>query len=426
MSDESFKLNLYPLTDGEFIGTIKVQQTPETGKQTPEDTSLIETVIILDKSGSMGDQARRLTNEIIPLFLSKLLYDEKRVMHFITFDSVSALYSKRIEDMRNFTCSGEGGTTMAPAVVKCQEIFGTFVNNYGKPIRLLTISDGEIQDMNETEKAAESFVKFLANHDFTINSQAVRLFTSSSQPDTRAIASLLQVNNTTTSQLLDISSTESNESIAEKIADLFRGDNLANSINLSTKNNIVIKFPWESTNTSENLALTPGDNLFWLRAVPSNEIRVSGKSVEVALEVPLTMMKFQELMKEMLDYIVDQMKILKVIVTDVIEKKMQSMLQYFEKTEDDLIKKSNFPSLHQKKISKVLALISNDKNIKNLDQAQMAEYLRQAGVTAVDPSWIEKLFNYGIDIDGIFKNQYAVAAFMSFFAISIFCSFRRN
>lgn len=410
-------LKLYPLTDDEFIGTVKVQQTPK------QDTSLLETVIILDKSGSMGDQARRLTNEIIPSFLSKLSYNEKQVIHFITFDSVSNLYSKRIEEMKSLTISGNGGTTMAPAVGICQQIFGTFVNDYGKPIRLLTISDGEIGDMNETEKAAETFVKFLAKHDFTISSQAVRLFTSSSQPDTRGIASLLQVNNTTTSHLLDISSSESNESIAEKIADLFRGDNLANSINLTTKNKIVIKFPWEPTNTSSNLALTPGDNLFWLKAVPSNEIKISGKSIEVALEIPLTMLKFQELMKEMLDYIVDQMKILKVIGTEATEKKVQNMLEYFEKTEDNLIKKSNFPSLHQKKISKVLALIADDKNIKNLDQAQMAEYLRKAGFTAEEPTWVEKLFNYGIDIDEIFKNQYAVAALMSIFAMAFYFLF---
>jgi hypothetical protein len=410
MSQNSYELKVYPLAEEEFIGMVNVQETPVSD----QDASLVETVIILDRSTSMKDAARRVTNEIIPLFLSKLSYDEKQVIHFITFDSVSELYSKRIEELKSLSITARGNTVMAPAVVKCQQLLEKF--DYSKPIRLLTISDGEVSDIAQTENAASVFVEFLKKHDFSINSQAVRLFTSTSQPDTTALASLLQINNTTTTQLADISTSEINDSIAEKIADLFRNDNLANGKNLTTKYKIMIKFPWEFSE-SAHLTLTPGENLFWLKAVPTSAIKVGEHPVKTVMQQSLTLLKFQDLMKEKLDYIVDHMRILKVVGTDSAENTVRRMLEYFEKKEDELIKKSNFPSVHQKKITKVLNVIAKDENIKTLDPAQKAEYLRQAGFTSNESTWVEKLFKYGLDIDQIMKKEFLIAVVFSLLAI---------
>jgi hypothetical protein len=108
-----------------------------------------------------------------------------------------------------------------------------------KPVRILTISDGEVSDRKETEREVSKLVDLLKIKNLTINSQAVRLFTSSTQPDTAALCSLLQLNNATTSQLIDISGFEDDEVIIDKIVKLFKGDNLSAYENLMTESKVL-------------------------------------------------------------------------------------------------------------------------------------------------------------------------------------------
>lgn len=369
MPQESFEIKIYPLADKKFIGTIKVDENLEA-----QDASLVETVILLDRSYSMGESAKRVANEIIPLFLSKLHYSETQVIHFITFDSKTELYSKQIKELKSLRITARDGTVLATAIEKCQQLFGTF--SKGKPIRVLTISDGEVSDIEEAQTAATKLVEFLKLHDFSISSQAVRLFTSSNQPDTTALASLLQINNTSTPRLIDISTFETNNSIAEKIAVLFRYDNLAHGRTLNSTEAIFIKLPWESTASSQ-LTLAPGDNLFWLKSFPSDEMKVGESSVNVITQQPLTLEKFQKLMRKKVNKITEHMKILKIVGTDEAEETVAQMVEYFKKTEEELMVKSESPEAQQKKITEVLDIIASDDFVKDFDAAQKADYLRQ-------------------------------------------------
>lgn len=358
-----YELKIHPVDGEEFIGTIKIEKIHSTS------SSLVQTVILLDRSGSMGDAARRVSNEIIPMFLEKLSYDKNQIVHLITFDLMSHLYSVTVERMKSLQIRAQGGTKMAPAVKKCQEIFRSFDNQ--KPIRLLTISDGKVNDAEETEKTASAFAEFLKKFNFLINSQAVRLFTSKSQPDTTALCSLLRINNTTTSQLVDISTSETNESIATKIANLFKDDKMAKVLSLKTQKKNILKFPWETTPTN-TLALTCGDNLFWVNGEVSENAKIGNEEVEIMVQPQLTLHEFQNLMEEKLNYIVDHMKILKVLGTDEAGDVISKILEYFEGKEGSLSKNSTTET----KISKLLASIANDKNVKNLNSAEKAEYLR--------------------------------------------------
>ena len=99
---------------------------------------------------------------------------------------------------------------MAPAILKLHEKFSELHNSF-VAIRLLTLSDGIIHDPNETKTAAADLVRKLGLNHLTINSHAVRLFTSSSQPETTAISSLLQLNNVIKPQLVDICSSKTND-----------------------------------------------------------------------------------------------------------------------------------------------------------------------------------------------------------------------
>jgi hypothetical protein len=416
MSSQNYFLKTHELTGEEFIGTIQIEKNANS----QQDPSLVQTVIILDRSGSMGQAVGRMVNEIIPKSLTKLSYDNLQVVHLITFDTVTELFSESIRNFRTKTTIGSrGGTVMTPAINKLEELFKTF--DYIKPIRLLTISDGQVHDRANVQTAAGNLVKFLGDHDFSINSQAVRFFTGVNQPDTTALASLLQINNTTTSALIDISTSETNEVIAERIADLFRSDQLDYGRALTTKEKIIVKYPWESSASSQ-LTLTPGENLFWLKSIPTDEAKVDKYRVSVVPQQPLTLLKFQALMDGKLDYIVDHMRILKVIGSSETENIVNQMLQYFEQKEEFLIRKSfivqwfGLDWIHRTKISKVLEIIAKEDNIQKLGPAEKAEYLRQAGFTKENPTFVERLFDFGIDIDSEESRRMFIVLIVAFFA----------
>ncbi|CRK94874.1 CLUMA_CG008366, isoform A [Clunio marinus] len=374
-----YELHLHPLAEKDFIGSIKIELDL---KKKPEQQNVIQTVVILDRSGSMGHAARRLTNEIIPMALSMLSYKKLQTIHLITFDSLSQLYTVTVERMKSLPIRAQGGTNMAPAIRKIQILFETFQSD--KPIRVLTISDGQVGDRQETEKAAAGLVEFLKDREFTINSQAVRFFTSETQPDTKALCSLLQINNTTTSQLIDIPAEEENEIIAEQIASLFMSDNLCDGQTLSTDSEIILKFPWE-TSTSQ-LTLVPGENVFWLKEIPSDEIKIGEEPINIVTETPLTLPKFQALMEGKLFYIVDHMKVLKVVGTEEANNKIEKMVKYFQNTENDLEDSfNNEVKATQRKIADILTVIADDKTVTNLNSAQKAEYLRESSLLTEQP-----------------------------------------
>ena len=411
--NETYNLKLHPMGENEFIGTIKME---ESSNEIVESSELIETVVILDRSGSMADAVRRVTNEIIPLFLAKLSYESQKIIHFITFDTKAQLFTVTIDRMKSLTIRAQGGTNMAPAVVKLEEVLQNFEMNGS--IRVLTISDGSVGDQKDSLKASTSFAEFCKVKKFSINSQAVRLFTSESQPDTTALCSLLQINNVTKSKLADISSKESNEIIATKIAELFKNDGLANNKTLKSESNAIMKFPWESS--SAQIKLKPGNNVFWMNEKPSEGIKIDDIPVDIQLQPPMTLKKFQALMVDKLDFIVDHMKILKVVGTEEAEKVVGKMLDYFQKTEDNLTQKSslvkyfNVKSLHKNKISNLLASIAKDEKINDLNSEQKADYLRgNEDQNNENSSLLEKILDSGLDIDSDeFKKAFLIIFFL--------------
>lgn len=158
--------------DQEYIGTITVKTTVQ-HKKAPNG---INYIIILDYSSSMGDSVCRITNEILPIFFTKLFYEKSQIIHLITFDSRTAHFEVKVANFNNLSIQAGGNTFMSPAVSMFKEILQDFeVSKTEKPIRLLTISGGEVDDPYEVKKVAQSFKDF-ATSNFKINSQAVRFF----------------------------------------------------------------------------------------------------------------------------------------------------------------------------------------------------------------------------------------------------------
>ncbi|KAJ6641381.1 Flagellar attachment zone protein 1 [Pseudolycoriella hygida] len=353
-------LTLYPVDENEYIGKIWV---PKGG------LSIVETVVILDGSSSMGDTTRRFIHEIIPAVL-KLISPNQKFIHLITFSHVSFYYFVGTCDLKTMKMTQQSTTNFAPAISKLRSVFEKLNADY--PVRILTISDGEICDRKRSETEVRELLNFLKKSNFTINSQAVRLFTSKQQPDTKALSSLLQLNNTTACQLTDIGCNEASAIIANKIAQLFRSDNFDGYTVLKFTQQIVLRFPWDSA-PSISLILFSGWNLIWLKLVPDGEIKMNCKPVSFHIEHQLTLSKFQELIDMKLSWILDHMKVLKVVNTQEAVALVKTIFDYFSKKESALALKCS--TTYNLKISNTLAVVANNKNtFKN--SAEMAEFLR--------------------------------------------------
>lgn len=348
-------LNIYP-SRNEFIGQFSVEDVQNDN----ETNKLYQTIIILDRSLSMSEQVERVTTQILPLFFSKLTYRSDNRIHLITFDSETNLHTIRVEDFPSLQIYAQGGTYMEPAVEKCRDIFESLETN--EPVRVLTISDGEIVDPLKTSAAADGLKVFLENKSFLINSKAVRLFTSSSQPDTTALCSLLQINNAIPKSLVDIQASENDDCIATTMAELFMEDNFDKIQILKTTEAILRRQPWWNGSTSK-LLYAPGLNNVWLSQVPTDGLTLNKIPLTVMMQNPITKKQHQNLMDSNSDLIVETMKVLKVVNSNESNTTLQNMNQYF---------KANMGS---SALTKKSSNILNDTSVAAMSSSEKAVYL---------------------------------------------------
>lgn len=345
-------LNVYP-SRNEFIGQFSIDDVPNSSETN------YQTIVILDRSGSMGKTVERVTTEILPLFFSKLSYRKENEIHLITFDSDTNLYTTRVDAFPSLKIRAQGGTYMETAVEKCSDIFEDLETD--RPVRVLTISDGDICDQPETRAAADDLKKFLENKSFLINSKAVRLFTSSSQPDTTALCSLLQINNAIPKSLVDIQASEKVDVIATTMAELFMEDDFDQIQILQTTDAILRRQPW--TGSTSKLLYAPGLNNVWLSQVPADGLTLNDIPLTVTMQNPITKEQHKNLMDSNSDLIVETMKVLKVVNSNESNKTLQDMNQYF---------KANMGS---SALTKKSSNILNDASVAAMSSSEKAVYL---------------------------------------------------
>lgn len=157
-------------------------------------------------------------------------------------------------------------------------------------------------------------------------------FINQSQPDTTAIASLLQLNNTTTStNLIDVHASETDNIIATKISNLFASDSFEKIVKqktLSAEFDILFNCPGDLTSTSK-ITLLPGDNLLWLKEFPAKGIRINESPVMIDQQPPLTLVTFQALIEDKMSRLIDQIKILKIEGSIEAYSSVNKMINFF-------------------------------------------------------------------------------------------------
>lgn len=135
------------------------------------------TVIILDKSGSMYDSIDKITKIFLPEFFQKLNYNDNQNITFITFgnsnDSELLTYSFS-EIKGGINIDANGATYMCDALKLLKNYLENM--NQNKNIRILTISDGELHDQEETVNFSQEIVNLIKLKNLNVNSQAYKIF----------------------------------------------------------------------------------------------------------------------------------------------------------------------------------------------------------------------------------------------------------
>lgn len=339
------ELHVYSINESEHIGAIY---------STVGGTNTYRAVVVVDTSMPV---AKRIVNEILPLVMSKLK-NWNELVRLFTFgkQTTQGTYTSLRLQKTQIECNGP--PSMAP-VIKCvihelQWPIHTWVRSFD----VLVISAGEICDHFETQEQTKKLVKLAEKRGWRINSQAIRLITTSNQPDTKALAYILQINNSTAAKICDVDmmSTSTNETIADTIAALFPENTFPYAV-LDVNRPISLRHPWTSFQSNIYIVMK-GWNIFWLSQMP-DVVKIQDEHVTVVSEGQLTLENFQQLMKKKLPQIITQMTILKIVGTTEAKKSVDEMFLYFTETERKLSLKCGTPNT--KAVTNALANIAKFK-----------------------------------------------------------------
>ena len=421
----NLELCLYPNSNG-YIAKLLLDKS--SGEQKINETLLskskVSTIVLLDRSGSMGNSVPRLVNQILPKIFRILNYPEDEIITLITFDSSANKYQLPVNQMAKFAIKCQGQTMMSPGIVSLTSHIREQLPKDCHALRLLTISDGEVQDPAPVQTQASKLASLIKD-EFVINSQAVRLFTSSAQPDTRAVSSLLQLNNATQVHLLDLKTSLSDNEISATIASLFSEDSLSRHAILQGKEAIFKTSPWQ-VNQCDSISLFPGENLFWLSQVPTGPLHVGKAEVRIRMQEGLTLDTYEKLLKTKIDNYMNQLKVLKVVNTAESQNEITQMLSYFQNMETSLLTNEedasvllNDSSLRarlqyikssivRKKKSFVMRMsqIANDDKVSQLNSAQQAEYLRSIDSASKNARGLaRRAVTQGLDFNEILRKE---------------------
>ena len=338
----------------DYVNEINISESLINAKT---NSASAEFIVILDISGSMDSDVKRIITQILPNMLTKLNYQDDDIIHLITFDSWVEYHPMTKKQLENSTIKDRGGTYMSEVFDELSKIILTKQTCF----RILTISDGDVSDQTETLQNGSEFAAKIKGK-YSINSQAVRFFTSSCQPDTTALSSVLQLNTVGKPTLIDINSFEDdNKKIVDILSSLFI-DDLDSNIKLQSKTNNLRIDPWAVP--VKEIKLNPGRNVIWSSVPDGLELLIGKKDVhpvKVEKAAEISKANYKEILGEKINCYIQKLKVLKVVGTEQAKKEM-----------DDIIK--SFHSIEP--VSAKMEKIRNENNIDHLDNEQKAEYLR--------------------------------------------------
>ena len=401
-----------------YVAEIFVKEIKDTSGKSND----IELIMIVDRSGSMGQSYTKLFTKIMPLLLEKIHYPQDKKVHFITFDSKIEYRQLTKNEFMNAKGENARGCTYMHEVF--QELDKILVNEKSA-YRILTLSDGDLHDSRETSNKASEFYNKIKGK-YKINSQAIRFFSSSyANPDTLGLASVIQFNTVKQATLLDVNAHDENEKIADELSKLFIGDGLGSKIVLlSDKQNMQIA-PWESK--ANEILLAPGRNVFWIDDVSKFSIKVNEENPvepKITNEEDINTQNYGIILADKIKEFITKLKILKILENTKAQEEVEKMVKCFKDFEENLEKvneeelvlkdgKMNsriqyIKSLINKRkglISNQMEAIKNEQKLSELNSQQKADYLRNVDNTKLGKSLAKRAATSGLDCTEQIKEE---------------------
>ncbi len=416
MTNSNFKkmanitADIYPIFDG-YVAKLNLP------KEMVKSENQCKTIVILDKSGSMSTNVRRIYNNILPRVFKQLNYSANDKITTLLFDHKLETYEETIDTMKNNSVTSGGSTHMSEAITHLGDMLASMENCN---LRLLTISDGMLDDQQKTLELSSVLAR-KTNGKFNINSQAVRFFTSSLQPDTRGLASMLQLNCHNQIKLIDIDSNLENDVIIAQMTSLFCGDGLNMSSKLKTDHAVIMPNPWSGP--TDSVILSIGENILWLNDLPNN-FDIENNKININIhDVPIE--QLESIIYPKFLQFMDKLRILKVVNTVDAKEEISKMIAYLTKFHQwsesknvDVIKLLGNNSLRgridyfkyllekrKKTIFQTMLEIANDDRVGKLNAAQQADYLRTVSLNKNTKALARRALDEGIDFDETVRKE---------------------
>jgi hypothetical protein len=372
----------------------------------------------------------KITKLFLPELFTKLNYLDNQPITLITFSNTSEIVTYDFSEVKKgLYIDPNGGTYMTPALENLKNFLENF--NINKNIRILTISDGELFDQENTVKYSNEVVKVIKQKDLLVNSQAIRFFTSSSQPDTRGLSSCLQFSNVSNPILIDIKAEDYNY---ENYDEMFKSDGFENNVALISDNNSIKVEPWE--NFSNKIIIRKGENIFWLKKEDGDKLLKGDNLLKIAdlkdgqkvslkinLKDKISYNNYQNIISDKINFYMKKLKILKILGSQKSLEEMDKIINFFEDFENKLVVKEEIQKLdnslnsrliliskqiEKKKVSVAnkMAQIKNDEKIAQLNSQQQAEYLRKIDFNdKTSKALAKRAFVSGLDFDETAKKE---------------------
>ena len=332
-------------------------------------------IFIIDKSGSMGSIYNYIISRTIPEVLNSLGYKDRKI-YLITFDNDAHYLSVSQSELKNINCKSDGNAYMSKSYQYLENILNNLKGKCNN-LRILAISDGKLHDQKETKQKGELLYKKYKNI-FNINSQSIRLYTGSEQPDSSGIMSFLKFNNVKACQLVNHSQVKI-QSLAKVIINLFENDGLIETDLKIIGDNVKLKiFPWEEA--SNILPFKNGKYTIFCDKNKPLYICNKKKSFPLKIEIgeKINNYNFESIVgKKKLNNIFQLFRFNKTLNTSESKEENKLIIKYFEKLCKNTIKLNNDKIL-EFFIGKLKFFNEhNDNEINQLDEDKKALYVTE-------------------------------------------------
>lgn len=373
-------------------------------------------IVIMDHSYSMGQWSGTMLHSVFPQVLSLLGAHPDEHLLVILFNDKASSHHMKVGELQKFEPGRQGQTKMHGVF---QELQAQLDRNNPR-VQIIALSDGDVHDQAQTVTAAASAADAL-KCGFEIDARAVRLFTSDhAQPDTRALASVLQLNTHTAATLVDLRTSLALDAMAESMAGMFN-ESGCRGATLQTDHAVLQLQPWGQP--AHQMSVRAGRNTFWLTAHPE-WLTLNGEPIEIIEEAPMNQDTMNDILADRLDFFLSQLRVLKVIDTDQAKEQIARIVEYFQNLEASLAPPAELSKFLEggtlsnranylrktlqrrlKSVTTMMESIAKDDKVRSLNQAQQADYLRQMGTSKNSRALARRAQTAGMDFDCTLRNE---------------------